>query len=198
MRPQLVGLSLGDSPERWNALGFSVEQRRCTLGGIALELGTPGEGITGWAVSGLDSELDGLPLTYVGTPAPETAHPNGATGIDHVVVVTPDFDRTAAALATAAMPLRRVIKRPDGGRMGFRRLGPAILELVEAAEAGPGPARFWGLTLVVSDLDALVERLGEHLGPVRDAVQPGRRIATLSRRAGLGEAMAFMSPTGAS
>ncbi len=178
-------------------MGFTVHERSCVIGGIGLELGTPGDGITGWAVSGLDHELDGLPLIPAGTPTPGAAHPNGATGIDHVVVVTPDFDRTAAALAAAAMPLRRVLERPGGGRMGFRRLGPAILELVETQDTGSGPARFWGLTLVVSDLDALAERLGEWLGPVRAAVQPGRRIATLRRSAGLAEAMAFMSPGGA-
>lgn len=164
------------------------------IGGVELTLGAAGKGITGWGVSGLDSELDGLALTPLITPGPQPAHPNGATGIDHVVVVTPDFDRTAAALEQAGMPLRRVIAGRAGARMGFRRLGPAILELVEAGEAGPGPARFWGLTLVVSDLDGLAELLGERLGPIRDAVQPGRRITTLSRSAGLGEAVAFMSP----
>ena len=70
-----------------------------------------------------------------------------------VVIVTPDFDRTAAALDAAGMPFRRV--RDAGGfRQGFRRLGPAILELVESQQMPPGPARFWGLTLIASDLDA--------------------------------------------
>jgi hypothetical protein len=78
--------------------------------------------------------------------------------------------------------------------MGFRRLGPAILELVEAVDGAPAPARFWGLVVVVEDLDALAEQLGEHLGSIRRAVQPGRRIATLRESAGLGEAVAFMGP----
>ena len=92
------------------------------------------------------------------------------------------------------MQLRRVAESPDGGRMGFRRLGPAILELVEADGAGAGPARFWGLVVVVEDLDALADGLGRQLGSIRDAVQPSRRIATLHESAGLGEAVAFMSP----
>jgi hypothetical protein len=49
--------------------------------------------------------------------------------------------------------------------------------------------------VVVADLDVLAERLGDHLGAVHDAVQPGRRIASLGRTAGLGQAVAFMSPT---
>ena len=91
------------------------------------------------------------------------------------------------------MELRRV--RDAGGfRQGFRRLGPAILELVEVPKAPPGPATFWGLVVIVSDLIALAERLGERLGPIRPAVQPGRRIATLRPSAGLTEAVAFMDP----
>jgi hypothetical protein len=123
----------------------------------------------------------------------DSTHPNGAVALDHVVVVTPDFDRTAAALAAAGLPLRR-IRDAGGFRQGFRRLGPAILELVESREAPPGPATFWGLVVVVPDLDALALRLGEHLAGVRDAVQPGRRIATVRRSAGLGPALAFMDP----
>jgi hypothetical protein len=120
-------------------------------------------------------------------------HPNGAIAIDHVVVTTADFDRTAAALEAAGMPLSRVDERRDERRIGFRRLGAAIVELVETKEGPDGPARFWGLVVVVDDLNALADRLGEQLGSIREAVQPGRRIATLRESAGLGEAVAFMS-----
>jgi hypothetical protein len=117
-------------------------------------------------------------------------HPNGAIALDHVVILTPDFDRTAAALADRRMPLRREAER-NGARQGFRRLGPAIMEIVQAPD---GDTRFWGLVAIVSDLDALCERLGDDLGEPRPAVQPGRRIATLRRSAGLGPAIAFMDP----
>jgi hypothetical protein len=193
LSPELIALRLGDTPDRWEALGFSVEDGVCPVGGVALQLGAPGRGITGWAVTGLEAEVDGLPDAAVGAARPPATHPNGATGIDHVVVMTPDFDRTTAALEAAGIELRRVVKRPDENRMGFRRLGPAILELVEVPELTPGPARFWGLVVVVADLDALAERLGDHLGAIHDAVQPGRRIASLRRTAGLGQAVAFMS-----
>ncbi len=59
---------------------------------------------------------------------------------------------------------------------------------------GIGPARLWGVTAVVEDLDALAARLGDRLGAPGDAVQPGRRIATLRREAGLGVPLAFMTP----
>ena len=123
--------------------------------------------------------------------APTQSHPNGATAIDHVVVFSPDFERTRQALEEAGITLSRI--RDGGGfRQGFRRLGPAILELVEAIQAPPGPARFWGLVVTVEDLPGLADRLGDHLSPIRAAVQSGRHIATLRRSAGLTLKVAFM------
>src|SRR5205823_4122884 len=131
-------------------------------------------------------EVDGLPTQVVSdrNDRPQETHPNGARAIDHVVIVSPDFDRTAAALSDAGMGLRR--ERDGGGfRQGFRRVGGAILELVEAKAAPAGPARFWGLVVVVDDLDALAQSLGSRLRAIHPAVQSRRRIATLDRSAGL-------------
>ena len=74
-----------------------------------------------------------------------------------------------------------------------------ILEVVQApagtriASDPGGPARLWGISFAVRDLDATAAALGDLLGSVRDAVQAGRRIATLRREAGLGPAIAFMT-----
>lgn len=223
MRPELVSIRLADPPERWEALGFRVgpddhvgshqcdmgvncsrqsHAGTCELGRVRLRLGCPGEGITGWTLTGIPADtasIDGLQTDLADHSARPTAanHPNGARALDHVVVATPDFDRTAAALEVAGLSLRRVVSRSNGTRMGFRRLGPAILELVQVDGAEQGPARFWGLVVVVQDLEALADRLGERLGSIRDAVQPGRRIATLRESAGLREAVAFMTPESA-
>ncbi len=195
-RPRLHSLTIADPPAAWERLGFGVSEARLELGGVEVILGASGDGIVGWAIAGSEAaEVDGLAIKAVdpGTrvPADSEAHPNGASGIDHVVLVSPEFDRTAAALEQAGLPLRRVAQR-RGVRQGFRRLGPAILELVEAPDAQR--VRLWGLTVIVDDIDALGERLGEDLGPVKPAVQPGRRIATLRRSAGLSTPMAFMDP----
>jgi hypothetical protein len=190
-------LWIADTPAGWEALGFAVSPDGAVwLGGVRIVLGADGRGIAAWAVDGIGGvdAIDGLDTRAPGPAAASAAseHPNGATGVDHVVVVTPDFDRTAAALDHVGMPLRRV--RDAGGfRQGFRRLGPAIVELVEARGAPAGEARFWGLTLTVADLDALASRLGDRLRPIKDAVQPGRRIATLERSTGLSPHVAFMS-----
>jgi hypothetical protein len=189
---QLAGLAIADPPERWRALGFAVDDRdRVVLAEVVLALGAVGRGISGWTLrhASSDADIDGLP-TSVTTDAPGTAvgvHPNGAIGVDHVVVVTPDFDRSAAALAQRDMELRRIRQAGDR-RQGFRRLGPTIMELVEAPEA-PAPG-FWGLTIVVADLGVL----GPHVGEARAAVQAGRRIATVGASAGLSTRLALMDP----
>jgi len=203
-RPELVALEIADPPERWEALGFSVSPDRVIeLGGVSLRLGADGEGIVAWTLSGIapTSSIDGLPTRVIDESVgreeggrrgqDDHGHPNGAVAIDHVVIVTPDFDGTADAVAAAGMPLRREAER-NGARQGFRRLGPAIMEIVQASE---GPTRFWGLVVIVSDLDALADRLGDLLRETRPAVQPGRRIVPLRSKAGLGPAVAFMDPS---
>jgi hypothetical protein len=196
-RPELTELHIADPPERWEALGFAVDDHQMTLGGIQVHLGAQGRGITRWAIRDIPhtDAIDGLPTTSASPPRKPpfpTTHPNGATGIDHVVILTPDFDRTSKALEQADMPLRRV---GDAGnlRQGFRRLGPTILELVEAEAVPEGPARFWGLVVIVTDLQVLASRLADHLGPIKPAVQPGRRIATLRPSAGLTPNLALMT-----
>jgi hypothetical protein len=162
----------------------------------------PGDGIAGWRLSLAEpSEIDGLPVAGGSPGAPATApehrgHPNGVTRIDHIVVFTPDLDRTTAALADAGVERRRVreVELDEGKlRQGFFRLGEVILEVVEHGKVEPGPARFWGITFAVSDLDAAAALLGDRLGSIRDAVQPGRRIATVRREANLGLPVAMIS-----
>jgi hypothetical protein len=109
------------------------------------------------------------------------------TRVDHVVAATPDLDRTISTLGGAGLELRRVRDTPVGGRAGrqaFFWVGDTILEVVGPAEAaGDGPLMLWGLALVSEDLDATIAFLGpDRCSEPRDAVQPGRRIATLRTR----------------
>ena len=170
---------------------------------MRLSLGAPEPGIERWHLAGIvpADDIDGLPTTVVEPRDPgPTEHPNGALALDHVVITTPDFDRTAASLEAHGMPLRRIREVGDvaagtGFRQGFRRLGPGILELVEATQMAAGPARFWGLVVILKDLGWLASQLeAGWVGEPKDAVQPGRQIATVSRAVGLGQPVAFMTP----
>lgn len=81
-------------------------------------------------------------------------------------------------------------------RQGFHRIGRSglIVEVVSRPDIPDGPATFWGLVLNVDDLDAACERIGaDRVSPPKDAVQPGRRIATLSAELDLGLPVALMT-----
>lgn len=196
--PELAELVIADPPDAWRELGFDVDEKgHLDIGGVRIRLGGDGSGITAWSLMRVNAmgSIDGLPspVPRVLYPPPFKTHPNGATGIDHVVILSSSLERTAAALARAGVELRR-LHESDRGRMGFRRLGPAVLEVVERDDLGSDEARFWGLAAVVISIDELAERLGVRLGPIKDAVQPGRRIATLQADAGISVPLAFMSP----
>jgi catechol 2,3-dioxygenase-like lactoylglutathione lyase family enzyme len=204
-------LRVADAPQAWAALGFAVEDDSCLLGEVRVHCAGEGDaapsGLLGWALRGIGStHLDGLPteLSERSLPAPAPAHPNGVTGIDHVVAITPRLERTVAALEAAGLDLRRIREEPTPAgapRQAFLRLGPTILEVVQEPEdvaarnGADRPAFFWGLALLAPDIDATVAGLGsERCSEVRDAVQPGRRIASLRRGAGLGLPVALITP----
>jgi hypothetical protein len=196
---QLVELAIRSEPAAWERVGFQVRDGAITLGSTLVRPEGEGDVPLSWTVAGLaDTDLDGLPTTVVGGPpgapaAPE--HPNGAVSIDHVVAHTPSLDRTVAALETAGLELRRVRDAGGGVRQGFLWVGDTILEVVEAPGADPdAPAAFWGLVIVVADIDRAVAVAGDAVGEPRDAVQPGRRIATVREHAGLGVPVALMTP----
>jgi hypothetical protein len=205
---RLDELTIADAPEAWQECGFEVTGEECVVGEVHIRFEPrKGErGIVGWSLRGIEStELDGLPTTTGERPPPEEApvHPNGIIGLDHVVAISPDLGRTVAALEAAGLDLRRIREEPTPAgapRQAFFRLGEPILEVVqEPAEAtekagGDCPAFFWGLAFVAPDLDRTVEFLGDRVSEPRPAVQPGRRIATLSRSAGLSLPIALMTP----
>jgi hypothetical protein len=185
-----TALWVTDPPPAWAALGFTLTDGCVALDGVTIRFGD----LRALSIHGVpEGELDGVPLLEAPAPPAPVQHPNGVLAVDHFVIVSPDFERTVRELERLELPLRRV--RDAGGfRQGFRRLGPVILELVEAQQMPAGPARLWGITFIGSDLDALATRLGPNLRPIKDAVQPGRRIATLDRAAGLKTNVAFMTP----
>lgn len=201
-------LTVADAPAAWAALGFAVDGDTCVLGDVRVRLAgsDAGERLAGWSLRNIEStELDGLPTDRSDRPPSGDGppHPNGVTAIDHIVAIAPALERTVAALAGAGLDLRRIREEPTPAgapRQAFFRLGEVILEVVqeppEAVERGGGDrsAFFWGLALLAPDLDATVAGLGDRVSEIRAAVQPGRRIATLRRSAGLALPVALITP----
>jgi hypothetical protein len=192
-------LEIADPADAWTRAGFRVDLGDdhgpvCPLGGVRIRLTGRGRGtgIVGWSLRGLppDSldDLDGVPTARSAAAATTPAvHPNGVTAIDHLVLLSPDLGRTVESLAAVGVRPRRQRDAELGGRpirQIFFRFGDVIVEAVGTPEgSGPGPSMLWGVTFVVADIDATAAFFGDRTSPVKDAVQPGRRITTLRHQA---------------
>ncbi|MGV0779216.1 glyoxalase [Mycolicibacterium sp. XJ775] len=192
-------LEVADSPDAWTQAGFRVDPGGdagpvCRVGGVRIRLvgRDRGAGIVGWSLRGLPADgtfedLDGIPTARSMTATADSAtHANGVAAIDHIVLLSPDLGRTVASMAAIGEQPRRERDTELGGRpmrQVFFRLGEVILEVVGSPEtASDGPSTLWGITYTVADIDATAAFFGDRIGPVKDAVQPGRRIATLRHR----------------
>jgi hypothetical protein len=185
-------IEVADPADAWTQAGFNVDSDAvCRIGGVRIRLAGRGRGtgIIGWSLRGLPSDgslynLDGIPTAgsdaVVATPA---EHANGVLAIDHVVLLSPDLRRTVKSLTTVGVEPRRKRDGQLGGqsiRQIFFRAGEVIIEVVGSPEATrEGPSSLWGITYVVEDIETTAAYFGDRTAPVKDAVQPGRRITTL-------------------
>jgi len=203
---QLTALIVDDPIEAWTAAGFAGEDV-VTIGSTTIVTTAASErsgdshrkGIVGACIEGIGS-LDGLDLgawTQTAPADPMLTHPNGVVAIDHVVVMTPDSDRTTEEFEAHGLQARRVrhFELSSGNRrQTFFWMGDVICEVVGPDPAdGKAPAQWWGLALTVRDLEATAASLGDLVSPIKPAVQPGRFVTTLRRDAGLGVPILFIS-----
>jgi catechol 2,3-dioxygenase-like lactoylglutathione lyase family enzyme len=122
-----------------------------------------------------------LPPARLLAPEPATV-----TGLDHVVIRTPDPER-ATALYGARLGLDMRLDRSNeawGARLLFFRCGDLIVEVAHDLKAGlgDGPDRLWGLSWRVPDAQAARARLqaaGLDVSEVRGGRKPGTRVLTL-------------------
>jgi hypothetical protein len=198
---------VADEPAAWESAGFTVDPDGvCRIGTVRIRLvgRETGAGIVGWSLrADVDADLDGVPTSRSVDEKPEPAqHANGVTSIDHVVLLSPDLDRTKVALKAIGLEPRRERDGELGGasiKLVFYRFGEVIVEVIGSPDsAGDGPSTLWGITYVVDDIDTTAAFYGDLTSPVKDAVQPGRRITTLRHRdLGLSVRTALITPTSA-
>lgn len=138
----------------------------------------------------------GVNLFFIGHPADAASWPvspidgsdEGAavSGLDHVVVRTPDPER-AAALYGARLGLDMKLDRsnPDWGtRLMFFRCGDLVVEVAHDLKTGvsDGPDSLWGLSWRVPDVAATQARLkaaGADVSEVRVGRKPGTSVFTV-------------------
>ena len=196
---RITQLTVGGSPTAWSTLGFSFDGDRCVFGDVVVHVDRCFEpGFVSWTLghAATSESPDGLETRF----DDDVVAPNSGSsmidvvGIDHVVVMTNDLQRTTSAISrVTGEPLKRVREAGDGIRQGFHRLGSVVVEVVESARVTQ--THLWGFVLTVGNLDDVVAHMGpDVIGSPRDAVQPGRRIATIRSSVGLGVPVALITP----
>ena len=199
---KLASILLPGEVAPWSALGFTADDnaRLCFANG-AIEFGVErpeltvdGSGAEG--VRHLPTDVEGIPVRR-GFVVPGADHRNGAVELDHLVIMTPSLEHTSSAIVAAlGLEQRRVRETPDV-RQAFHRFNDhdgargCIIEVVENERIEH--SGIWGLVMIVDDLDAAVAAAPDVIGQPKPAVQAGRRIATVSRAAGLTTAVALMT-----
>ncbi|MDO9222631.1 MAG: VOC family protein [Caulobacter sp.] len=138
----------------------------------------------------------GVNLFFIGPPADAALWPvspvdgsdEGAavSGLDHVVVRTPDPDRAAALYgARLGLDMRLDRSNPDWGtRLMFFRCGDLVVEVAHDLKTGvsDGPDSLWGLSWRVPDVAAAHARLkaaGSDVSEVRTGRKPGTAVFTV-------------------
>jgi hypothetical protein len=215
----LLYLTVADDISTWVKLGFTADGNAVRIGGVtfvcANTVADGAKGITDWTLHDpegvLPATIDGITTgtTNVRPSFEAPTHANGIVGIDHLVVRSHDLERTISVFEDLDIPCRR---RRDAGAYGSTTMKQAffwlgspdnpndriVLEIVGEADVDPvtkdQPSSFFGIAFVCSDLDATAAFFGDFAKPPIDAVQPGRRITSISSRAGSSVAIALMSP----
>jgi len=212
---RVAELRLASPVEAWSRLGFvareSSDGSSISVAGLGFRFvdepgAWPESAVTGWTLAAerVGAEhVDGIPTRWIvastddATLDENPSHRVHVTSIDHIVIMTGSLDRTSESIDRVLGAPRKRIRDAGGGvRQGFHRVGGIILEVVERPGIDPStPASVWGVVFVIDDLDETVAWLGpDAVSAPRDAVQPGRRIASIRREVGLGLPVALMTP----
>jgi len=197
-------LVVGGGAQNWALIGITFGVDHCALlGDVVLRLNTAQvPGLHSWVLHGADvsvSSIDGVVTNHeIGeTHCTASAHSDfdlGVTGVDHVVINTPDLMRTSDALTAATgAPLKRVREAGNSVQQGFHRLASVVVEIVSAPTMPQGDASLWGFVLNVKDIYAVANHVGPDVLTIpKPAVQAGKLIATFRSSVGLGVPVALM------
>ena len=193
--------ALEDGGEGLKSLVFAVadiEQihRRCERVGLKPEeirLGPPASsrqtggrleaGGPMWRSFRANSErTHGVRLFFLQRAEPLKPEIGNVTGLDHIVIRTPDAER-AAALYGARLGLDiRLDRDVMGRRLMFFRCGDAIVEIIHDRALSDGRDKLWGLSWRVANADAERARLaaaGLEVSEVRAGMKTGTRVFTV-------------------
>lgn len=111
---------------------------------------------------------------------------SSVSGLDHVVIRTPDPERAAALYgARLGLDMRLDRSNPDWGtRLMFFRVGDLVVEIAHDLKAGvtAGPDEAWGLSWRVANIEAAHDRMAGQrveVSEIRKGRKPGTRVFTV-------------------
>ena len=188
----LTWLGVPGEPEKWSALGFSVDGGRFRVGHVVHACARAAS----WGFDELLADASALGVETAKHPRPDEAgvHPNLIDRVDHVVYTVPELDAAIDSLTSVLGegPRRRAFPRgPSGPEMAFFRAGEGFIEVVASGR----PATLMGIAFSTPDLDACVAAMRDAGAPVGDpkpAVQGGRIASVWKEHVGWG--VAVMEP----
>jgi len=151
-----------------------------------------------WTVGGLSPKgTHGANLFLVAQGDPWPVAPvtvdegSSVSGLDHIVVRTPDPERAAALYgARLGLDMRLDRSNPDWGtRLMFFRVGDAVVEIAHDLKAGvsAGPDELWGLSWRVANIEAAHHRMAGQkveVSEIRKGRKPGTRVFTVRNAPG--------------
>jgi hypothetical protein len=157
----IIGLEL---PIDWTEFGWP---HRPNLDGVTLTTGDPK-----WTWN------PSAPAFEIHTMPPHDGEYVDGVSVDHVVLLVPDLEAATNTLRRAGLAPR--LKMEVGGRpAAFFRAGP-VLEVIESPVR---TASIYGIAVTTGDpLETLAlqwKSRGLSVGPIKKAIQPGRRIFTV-------------------
>lgn len=191
-RPRLEAIEIAADPDAWRACGFDVPPDAVFgTGGVAVRVLESGAAVRirlSRPVAGLDR--------CEAAAAPQSVHPNGVTGVDHIVIATSSPDDVTSALVAAGAELRATRQARHGELEVEQRFFPLPGGMIELVCAPPWPraATVWGVTFECADPADVARRWPGLVAAPHAALQPGRTITTVLGEARLGTRVALISP----
>jgi hypothetical protein len=199
---------VGARADSWSLIGAPVHEHLALIGDIEIECDVSIDhfdhcvfGVTTQHPTE-DVHIDGADVQVLSMPPQNNIAPTPVStswrflGVDHVVLTTDDLSRTSSEIERIlGVPCSRVRDAGSNVMQGFHKLENTIIEVVSGPQVTHKGARWWGFVATVDDIDAWCEFVGPDItSGSRDAVQPGRCIATVKSAVKLGAAIAVMSP----
>lgn len=180
-----LSAALDDGGEGLKSLVFATAdiermRMRCERVGLAPE--DIVESDAGRSFRASTDRTHGVRLFFMQRREPQTRDGGAVSGLDHIVIRTPDAER-AAALYGARLGLdMRLDREVMGRRLMFFRCGDAIVEIIHDDALTDGRDKLWGISWRANDADATRQRLanaGLDVSDVRAGMKPGTRVFTV-------------------